>query len=163
MEIINKQSIIGIENSFYLSQTEDYSPGDTDSRSAWILFRWTAKCGRLIKAKTTKLHKLFVKSQDWSWQEVMVLVKQGLVGVKNGCLVTRGHLETIKVQLAASRYCFENSWWCPWEWYRSENSSSLRCRNMSEITSTMANSLHFECLNHSYSILIFKCILFFHG
>ena len=30
-EIIN-QSIIGIEE-FYLSQTEDYSPGDSDSRS----------------------------------------------------------------------------------------------------------------------------------
>ena len=29
-----------------------------------------------------------------------MLVKQGLVGVRNGCIVTRGNLETIRLQLA---------------------------------------------------------------
>lgn len=32
MEIINKQSINRIEKKVYLSQTEDYSSGDTDSK-----------------------------------------------------------------------------------------------------------------------------------
>ena len=58
--------------------------------------------------KTTKLHKLFIKNK-WSWKEVRVLVKQGLVGVQNGGIVTRGDLETIRLQLAASsRYYLEN-------------------------------------------------------
>ena len=29
-----------------------------------------------------------------------MFVKQGLVGVQNGCIVTRGDLETIRLQLA---------------------------------------------------------------
>ena len=70
-----------------MSQTEDYCLGDTDSRSTWILFRWTTKKGRLIKAKPTKLYKFF-KNYNWNWQEVRVFVKQGLVGVWNGCIVT---------------------------------------------------------------------------
>ena len=41
-----------------------------------------------------------------------MLVKQGLVGVQNGYIVTSGDLETIRLQLiAASNYCFENDWY----------------------------------------------------
>ena len=43
-----------------------------------------------------------------------MFVKQGLVGVQNGCLMTRGDLESLKFaagswQLAVRRL----SWWCP--------------------------------------------------
>ena len=62
----------------------------------------TAKWGRLIKAKTAKLHKVCVERQDWSLQAVRVLVKQGLAVVQQGRLVTRGDLETIRLQLAAA-------------------------------------------------------------
>ena len=87
-----------------------------------------------------------------------------MVGLWNGCIVTRGDLVTVRLQLApASRYCFENGWGYPLVWYSSENSSSQGCGNVTETTSTMATGLHFESLNHSYSILIFKCILFFNG
>ena len=38
-----------------------------------------------------------------------MFIKQGLVGVRNGCIVTWGELETIRLQpAAASRYYFEN-------------------------------------------------------
>lgn len=43
---------------FYLSQTEDYNTGDTDSRSNWIVFHQIQKQGRLIEAEPTKWHKL---------------------------------------------------------------------------------------------------------
>ena len=33
VQIINKQSIIRDRREFHLSQSEEYSPGDTDSRS----------------------------------------------------------------------------------------------------------------------------------
>ena len=69
----------------------------------------TAKWGRLIKAKTAKLHKVCVERQDWSLQAVRVLVKQGLAVVQQGRLVTRGDLETIRLQLEVeSRHCSEN-------------------------------------------------------
>ena len=55
-----------------------------------------------MKAKTAKLRKLFVKNWDWNWQEVRVFVKQGFVRVQNGCIVTRGDLETRRLQLAAT-------------------------------------------------------------
>ena len=66
------------------------------------MFFQTTKCGRFIKAKTEKFHKLFIKNYNLSWQEVRVLVKQGLVGHVNGCIVTRGDLDTIRLQLAAA-------------------------------------------------------------
>lgn len=43
-----------------------------------------------------------------------MVIKKGLVDDRNGCRVTVGHLETIKLQLAAvSRSCFENGWCRP--------------------------------------------------
>ena len=33
-------------------------------------------------------------------------------------------------------------------------------QDVSETTAAMATWLHFGCMNHSYSILVFKCILF---
>ena len=63
------------------------------------------------KGESAKLHKLCDKNSNWSWQEVRVLVKQEFIGVQKGCIVTRGDLETIRLQLVtASRYCLENRW-----------------------------------------------------
>lgn len=43
-----------------------------------------------------------------------VLVKQGFVGIQNGCIATEGDLDTISLQLeATSRYCHESGQWCP--------------------------------------------------
>ena len=60
------------------------------------------KIGEAYKGKKppTKLCELFVKNYNWIWQEVRVLVKQGLTGVQNGCIVMRGDLENIRLQLA---------------------------------------------------------------
>ena len=65
--------------------------------------------GRLIKAKMQS----YMNCQELGL-EVRVLVKQGLIGVQNCYINTKGDLGTIRLQLAAaSRCCFENSWWCP--------------------------------------------------
>jgi len=73
------------------------------SRSTWIAFLQTTKWERFIKVKTARLqllHNLFVKNYNWSWQEVRILVKQGLTGVWNGYIVTRGNSLAISLQLA---------------------------------------------------------------
>ena len=73
------------------------------SRSTWIAFLQTTKWERFIKVKTARLqllHNLFIKNYNWSWQEVRVLVKQGLIGVWNGYIVTRGNSLAISLQLA---------------------------------------------------------------
>ena len=77
------------------------------------MFCQTTKWRRLIKAKTAKLQELFVKNYNWSWQEARLPAKEGLIVVPNGYVVTRGGLETVRLQLAAIRYCFENGWLCP--------------------------------------------------
>ena len=47
--------------------------------------------GEVYKGKKmARLHKLFIKSWDWRWQEVKVLVKQELVVVCNDCTVAKG-------------------------------------------------------------------------
>lgn len=67
-----------------------------------------------MMAKSARLQlvkRVFDQEYNWSWQEVRMLVKQGLVGVRNVCIVRRGDLEIIRLQLAvASRYCLENGW-----------------------------------------------------
>ena len=55
VEIINNQSIIKIEENFYLSQIEDYSMGN---RLKSVDDKWQ----RLIKEKPPRSHKIFVKN-----------------------------------------------------------------------------------------------------
>ena len=43
-----------------------------------------------------------------------VFVKQGLVGVQNGYILTRGDPETIRLQLAG---VLNMAGWCPWFWH----------------------------------------------
>lgn len=132
--------------------------GDTDIRNTWTVFCWTSKRRRPIRSQTTRLDKLFVKNKHWSWQEMKMLIRQGLVGIWNDFVVAKeGNSETprwqqqwlaeVGLQMASNIPCV---------WYNSESSSTQWCRNVSETTSTVATWLHFGCLDHSCSILIFN-------
>lgn len=75
---------------------------DTDSRNTWTMLHWITKWER-SPAETkpqghSEPHELFIKNYNCSWQEVL-LAKWGLVGVWNDCSVSRGDLETSRLQL----------------------------------------------------------------
>ena len=92
-------------------------------------------------------------------QEVGVLAKQGLGLTQLHNYQGRPWDPQVA---AASRPCSENGWGCPWAWHCSEKISGFS--GMQECIWNhihMATQLQYGCLNHSDSILIFKCLLFF--
>lgn len=75
---------------------------DTDSRNTWTMLFWIKKWERrpaeTIPQGQSESHELFIKNYNCSWQEAL-LAKWGLVGVWNDRSVSRGDLETSKLQL----------------------------------------------------------------
>ena len=65
MEIINKQFLIRIEKSFIGGKLETLT-WEAQIQEAVELCSTKLQWGRLIKVQTEKLHKLFVKSYNWS-------------------------------------------------------------------------------------------------
>lgn len=104
MEMINTANYNTKRREFYLSPTENYSPGHR--------FKKCVHCVLLDYkvTKTTKVQKLFVKSYNWSWQEGRTLVKQRWLGVQM-TEVMMGGLETVRLQPKADT--FESIWQCP--------------------------------------------------
>ena len=73
-------------------------------------------------------------------------------------MVIRGDLDTVSLQLAtASRYWEQLMVSVSLVEFRKVKFSVIE--DMSETTSSIATQLCFGCLNHSYSILVFKCAL----
>ena len=62
------------------------------------------KTGEAYKGKKLQgyreLHELFTKNYNWIWQEVGMLDKKELGGVRKASIVIRGDLETTRLQLA---------------------------------------------------------------
>ena len=73
------------------------------------------------------LPELFIKNYNWSRQEVRVPPDQGVLGVWNGYLVTRGGWRN---QKGGARG------WCPWAF--KESSSPQWCREVSETRFSVA-------------------------
>ena len=107
--------------------------------------------------KTTASYVIVCKNYDWSWQEERVLVKQGSVELWNSCIVTRGQLETTRLQLADIVLNRLVVFLCLVQF--EESSTSLWCRNVSETRISMADQLHFcmpelWLLHYNFSVII---------
>ena len=111
----NGESVdIGILSGIYQTATQEIQIQEGTCFVSNQITKWR----NLLKAKLQSYSQLrdLVKNYNWSWQEVSVLVKQGLVGLGSGQQLQGG--TTLRHKAAAGR-CFKSNW-CTWVWYCSQ-------------------------------------------
>lgn len=125
---------------------------DTDSRNTWTMLCWITKWERR-PAETepqghSESHELFIKNYNCSWQEVL-LAKWGLVGVWNDRSVSRGDLETSRLQLQLLSWVWLGVllvWWEIWKcwWGRDVSESRPLVPAWLHFCSLELGSLHYN-------------------
>ena len=131
-----------------LSQETDWS--------TWIMFLWTTKWRKLIKAEAARpqIVIFYLWNIIIGTDEVRVLVKKGLIGVWNGCIVTR---VTLRPQSGSCQLMSQIPLVVSFVWYVHRKFKFHGSGTCVSPDLQWAPHSAFVCLNGNYFITIAVC------